>query len=101
MLLPGWARVRSQFKERLPANHGLQLPLADEKLSRVEHDVAQLQLTGAAKPMPTSSVDDKNIAGFQRVVLNGSYMDRAATQYHAQFGILVPVRLEIPLMLHG
>ena len=51
--------------------------------------------------MPASSVDDKNITGFQRVVLNGSYMDRAATQYYAQFGILVPVRLEIPLMLHG
>ena len=78
-----------------------ELPLADEKLPRVEHDVAQLKLTGAAKPMPASSVNDKYIAGFQRVVLNGSYMDRAATQNHAQFGILVPMRLEIALMLHG
>jgi len=51
--------------------------------------------------MPASSVDDKNTVGFQQVVLNGSYVDRAATKYHAQFGIVVPVRLEIPLMLHG
>jgi len=48
--------------------------------------------------MPVLSVNDEDIACLKRMVKIRRYMDRTATQYHTQLGILVPMRRKVFVM---
>ena len=84
----------------MEAHHFFQFGLAGQKLIGIKHDVAEIQILGVAKPMSAITADDEDVSRFQFVIFYFRHMGSATPENEYQFGVLVGVHFEVPVVLN-